>query len=201
MSRTSIISIVAVTLLAAGTTYWLVAAESQAVPASSAKRPKVWPKPTEPPPASPDYHDIKESVPSEEDIERDASEHSAVSEREIERALLSGNAQEREAAFVYLLPELLQAEPERVLGLMARLEPGDPRNTLQGEVVQLWVHQDSSAAMRWMKSLDEPERRAAAIVAVTALAPFEPAQASAIAREFDVGSDEMVRRLLSATER
>jgi hypothetical protein len=201
MSRTSIISIVAVSLLAAGTAYWLKASEGQAVPASSAKRPKVWPKPTEPPPASPNYHDLEESVPSEEDIEREASEHTAMMERDVERALLSGNAQDLEAAFVYLLPELLQVEPDRLLGLMARLEPGEAQDTLRREVVQVWVHQDVPAAMRWMKSLDEPERRALAIVAVTALAPFEPGQASAIAREFGVGSEEVVRRLLSASER
>jgi hypothetical protein len=200
MSRTSIISIVAVTLVAAGTAYWLVAGEAQDVPASSAKRPKVWPKPTEPPPASPNYHEIKESLPSEEDVEREAAEHTAVLEYKIERALLAGNAQDREAAFVYMLPALLQMEPDRVLELMARLEPGDPRNMLRKEVAQLWVHQDTPAATRWMKSLDEPDRRATAIVAVTALAPFEPGQASAMARDFDVGGEEMVRRLLSAAK-
>ena len=67
MSRISIISIVAVTLLAAGTAYWLNASEGER---SRAERPRTWPKPTEPPPASPNYTDVKESVPSEADIER-----------------------------------------------------------------------------------------------------------------------------------
>ncbi len=200
MSRASIISLVAVTLCAAGTAYWLKASERQAVPPSSAVRPKVWPKPTEPPPASPDYHELEERVPSEEDIEREAGEHNAVLERHIERALLGNDAQEREAAFVYLLPELLQVDPDRVVGLMSRLKPGEARDTLRTEVAQLWVHQDPAAAMRWMKSLDEPERRGAAIVAVTALAPYEPVQANTIAREFDVRSEETVRRLLSAAD-
>jgi hypothetical protein len=195
MSRISIISLVAVTLLAAGTGYWLRANE---VPASSAKRPKVWPKPTEPPPASPDYQDVNEPVPTEADIDRAIQEYTTKAEQTIERALLAGDAQRREAVFSYLLPELLQMEPDRVLGLLARLEPGPPRDMLRKEIAQLWIHQDAAAAARWLKSLDETERRETAITAVTSLAPFEPAQASAIARELEVGSEERVRRLLTA---
>jgi hypothetical protein len=197
MSRISIISVVAVTLLAAGTAYWLHAKEAQEVPASSAKRPKVWPKPTEPPPASPDYQDVEEPLPTEEDIEREALEYPAALEQTLEKALLAGDAQAREAAFVYVLPELLQVEPERVVSLFDRLEPGDPRDLLRREMAQSWIHVDAQAATRWMKSLDEPDRREAAVVAVTALAPFEPGQAGAIARDFGVGKEERLRKLLS----
>jgi len=195
MSRISIISIAAVALLAAGTAYWLNASE---VPRSRAERPRVWPKPTEPPPASPNYHDLKEAVPSEADIERATQEYPLKAEQTIERALLAGDAQDREAAFAYLLPELLQTEPERVLGLLARLEPGTARDTLRREIAQLWIHQDTAATARWLKSLDDTERRETAVTAVTALAPFEPEQARALARELDVSSEERIRRLLTA---
>jgi len=195
MSRISIISIVAVTLLAAGTTYWLNASESEP---SRAKRPDVWPKPTEPPPASPNYHDVNESVPSEADIERTTQEYPAKAEQTIEQALLAGNAQDREAAFAYLLPELLQSEPDRVLGLLARLKPGKARDTLLMEIAQQWIHQDTAATARWLKSLDETERRETAVTAITSLAPFDPAQARALARELEVGSEERVRKLLTS---
>ena len=198
MSRTSLISIIAVTLVAAGSAYWLHASESSQGERSRAERPRVWPKPTEPPPASPNYHDLDEAVPSEEDIERAAQEYTTKAEQTLERALLSDNAQDREAALVYLLPELLQMEPDRVLALLARMEPGPARDTLRQEVAQIWVHQDAQAAARWLKSLEGAERREAAVAAVTSLAPFEPAQAAAIARELEVGSEERVRRLLSS---
>ena len=193
MSRISIISIVAVTLLAAGTAYWLNASEGER---SRAERPRTWPKPTEPPPASPNYTDVKESVPSEADIERTTQEYPAKAEQTIEKALLAGNAQDREAAFAYLLPELLQSEPDRVLGLLARLEPGKARDTLCKEIAQQWIHQDTAATARWLKSLEGAERRETAVTAITALAPFDPTQASALARELEVGGEERVRRLL-----
>ena len=196
MGRTSIIGIAAVTLFAAGAAYWIKASDN-GLERSRAERPRVWPKPTEPPPASPNYHDLKEAVPSEEEIELAASEYTLKAEQTLERALLSGNEQDREAALVYLLPELLQMEPERVLGLLARMKPGPPRDTLRREIAQLWIHQDPPAAVRWLKSLEGSERRETALAAVTSLAPFEPAQASAIARELEIGSEESVRRLLS----
>jgi hypothetical protein len=195
MSRISIISIAAIPLLAAGTTYWLNASE---VERSRAERPRVWPKPTEPPPASPNYQDVKEDVPTEADIERTSQEYPLKAEQTIERALLSGNAQDREAAFAYLLPELMQMEPERVLGLLARLAPGPARDTLRMEIAQLWIHQDLAATERWLRSLAGVERRETSVAAVTSLAPFEPQQARALARELEVGSEERVRRLLTS---
>lgn len=195
MSRISLISIVAVSLLAAGTTYWLNASE---VERSRAERPRVWPKPTDPPPASPNYTDVKEEVPSEADIERAAQEYPLKAEQTIERALLSGNDLDREAAFHYLLPELMQSEPERVLGLLARLEPGKARDILCREIAQLWIHQDTAATARWLKSLEGVERRETAVIAITSLAPFEPEQARALARELEIGSEERVRRLLTS---
>jgi hypothetical protein len=186
---------VTVTLLAIGTAYWLDAGERPV------ERPKVWPKPTEPPPASPNYRDTKERMPSEEDIERDARERPAMLEREIERALLAGNAEQRETAFAVLLPELLQVEPRRLVDLVARMEPGEPRDTLRVEIASLWIQQDAQAATRWLKSLDKGDRREAAVAAVTSLAPSDPDQARALVREFDLGRDARLRELLSATER
>ena len=58
---------------------------------------------------------------------------------EIERALVASDPQQRETAFNVLLPELLQAEPARVVGIVARQEPGEVRDALRDEVTRQWI--------------------------------------------------------------
>jgi hypothetical protein len=160
-------------------------------------RPKIWPKPTEPPPASPVYHDVEEWIPSEEDIAREASEHNALLAGEVERALTTRDLIRRETVFAHIVPELLQVEPRRLVDLHARLEPGAPRDLLRTEIAAQWSGSDPAAAARWMKSLDEDERHAAAVTAVTRLVPLEPDAALALAAELGLGDDEPLRKLLA----
>src|SRR5689334_24617850 len=100
------------------------------------KRPKVWPKPTEPPPASPIYHDVDEWIPTEEDIEREARDHNALLTAEVEKALSTSDLVRRETVFVHIVPELLQVEPQRLIDLHAGLEPGPPRALLSAELAR-----------------------------------------------------------------
>jgi len=109
---------------------------------------------------------------------------------EIERALVSNNPQQRDAAFGVALPELLKLDPASVIELVARQE-GETRNILRDEVVRLWIRQDRDAAVIWMGSFEQEwERKASATVAMRTLAAINPAQAVAVADEFDVGRDD-----------
>jgi hypothetical protein len=165
--------------------------------AGTMERPKVWPKATEPPPASAVYHDVREDVPDEAELERAASEHAARVEGEIDRSLDLSDPNRREAVIVFLLPELLQLEPGRVRNLVARAGSGAKGDLLRLEVARLWISQDPGAAVDWLKSLEGDGRRAAVIAAVTELAPFEPVRALQLAREFSLEKDDSLRKLLS----
>ena len=66
---------------------------------------------------------------------------------EIERALVARDPQQRETAFNFLLPELLQAEPQRVVDMVARQEPGEARDALRDEVARQWITRDRDAAI------------------------------------------------------
>jgi hypothetical protein len=186
MSRNSIVSIVSATLLAVGTACWLYADEP----------PRKWPKPTPPPPPSPIYHDVKEKVPTEAEITRDIEEHSARLEYEIDQALDGKDEQRRADVFVFLLPELLQQEPERVVAMVARREPGPARDRLRDEVTRQWVSLDQVAATRWIKSLEGEERRDSSKLAVATLKPIDPELAKALGREL-LGDAEAPERLTS----
>jgi hypothetical protein len=162
------------------------------------QRPKAWPKPTEPEPASPIYHDVDEKIPTEGEIARDVADHNAQLEAAVEGALEHGDMLTRETVFVYLLPELLQVEPKRLTDLYARLERGEARSTLRNEIAQLWASKDPAAASKWIKSLDDADQRAAAIAAVSSIAAWDPRGAAAMAVEFDVERDDGIRKLLKA---
>jgi len=94
---------------------------------------------------------------------------------EIDRALVSSDPEQRETAFMYLLPDLLAQDPDRARTLFARQEPGDSRDALRDELARQWIRSDRDAAADWMTSLDEAERRAAATTAVRSLAAGSPA--------------------------
>lgn len=177
MKPTSALSIVAVTLAALGAAYWLHAREPR----------RAWPKPTPPPPASDIYTDVKSDLPTEAEMEREALEHPARLEQNIEAAANSGDAQWREAAFTFLMPELLQVEPQRMLNLVARQKPGAVRDLLRTEVAHYWIGSDAPAALAWIRSLEDTERKASALTAMAAIAPVNPVQAVGLALEFDVG--------------
>ena len=121
---------------------------------------------------------------------RDARADQDRIELEIERALVSRDAAQRENAFAYLLPELLRAEPARVVALVAKQEPGEARDTLRTQVARQWIRRDRDAAIEWMNSFEEPERRASAAAAVDALAAAAPGQAIELADRFGIGRDD-----------
>lgn len=160
-------------------------------------RPKIWPKPTEPEPASPIYHEVDEWIPSEEDIAREARDHNALLTEELARALSTKDLIRRETVFVHILPELLQVEPQRLVELHARLEPGDSRELLCTEMAEQWSSSDPVAAARWMKSLEKEERHSAAVAALTNLVSREPATALLLADALDLEKGDPVRRLLA----
>jgi hypothetical protein len=133
-----------IALLSVGAVYWTDAGE---------KPRRHWPKPTPPPPASPNFTPSTEHAWSEEEIARQAREHNGRLEMEIERALASRDAQRREAVFTFILPELVQVDPARVVAMMARQPPGEARDTLRNEVMRQWIARDPDAATRWLKAL------------------------------------------------
>jgi hypothetical protein len=185
MPKPTSIAVVAATVVALfatlGSAYWLGAGEM---------RKKPYPKATPPPPPSPIYTPSKERAPTAAEIETAAREHNAQLSLEIERALVARNPQQRETAFTFLLPELLQLEPERAVTMVAAQEPGETRDTLRNEVARQWITRDRDAAIKWMKSLPPAEQRESAQVAVRTLAAIAPDQAIYVADEFGVGRDD-----------
>jgi len=109
---------------------------------------------------------------------------------ELERALAASDAQQRETALNVLLPELLQAEPARVVGIVARQEPGAVRDALREEVTRQWITLNRDAAIEWIGSLDQAERHSSATIAMRTLAAGDPAQAIQVADQFGVGRDD-----------
>jgi hypothetical protein len=150
MRPTSIVTLVVAALLGVGAAFWIDAGE---------KPQRHWPKPTPPPPASPIYTQSSEHAWTEEEIAQQAGEHNARLEAEIESALDSKDARRREAAFTFLLPELVQVDPARVVAMVARQRPGEARHTLITEVARQWIAMDPEAADLWIQTLPEPERR------------------------------------------
>lgn len=175
----SIIAVTVVALFAAvGTAYRLDAREPK----------KPYPKATPPPPPSPVFTESKELAWTEEQIAAQARDHNAQLQQAIERALTAG-PQQREAVFTFLVPELLQFEPQRLVDLLAR-QQGEPRDALRDELARQWITRDRDAAIGWMRSLeDEAERAQAAKAAVDSLAPIAPEQAIYVADQFGVGRD------------
>lgn len=150
MRPISIVTLVLTALLGVGAACWIDAGE---------KPRRHWPKPTPPPPPSPIYTPSAERAWSEEEIAQVAQQHNGRLEAEIERALITKDAQRREAVFTFLLPELMQVDTPRVIAMVARQRPGEARDTLVTEVARQWIARDPGAAALWMNTLPEGERR------------------------------------------
>ncbi len=178
--KTTAFAILALTLLAAGSAFFLNAREQP-------RRP--YPKAAPPPPPSPIYTPSPENAQSAEEIDLAAAMHVDLLLGQVGRALVRRDEQAREAAFAFLLPELIQVAPDRVVDLLEELA-GEPRDTLRTELARQWVTQDRAAAMRWMASLTEAERRDAAYAAIRTLAIVAPDQAIHVAQAFDIGRDD-----------
>ncbi|HET9475227.1 MAG TPA: hypothetical protein VFO82_15110 [Steroidobacteraceae bacterium] len=182
MKPSSITTLICATLVAIGTACWLSATE----PASR----KPYPKATPPPPPSDVYTPSKEPAPTSKQIEQALREHDAMLAMVIERALVSRDPRQRETAFAILMPELLQVDPQRVVAMLARQQPGEARDVLRDEMARQWVVRDRDAAVDWMKSLLSEERRNAAQTAVSSLAAIDPGQAIYVADQFGIGDDD-----------
>jgi hypothetical protein len=129
-------------------------------------------------------------VPPTQVASRDSRDTSQQRLLEIERALVSNDPGQREAAFSFSLPGLLDSKPAWVIDLVAR-QQGDTRDALRDEVVRLWIRKDRDAALMWMGTFEnEAERKSAATIAMRTLAAIEPAQAIAVADQFGVGRDD-----------
>jgi hypothetical protein len=188
MRSTSIVTMLLVTLIGVSAAFWIDAGE---------KPRRHWPKPTPPPPPSPIYTLSREPVQTEAEIAQEAREHNARLEAEIEHALATKDAWRRETVFTFLLPELLQVDPARVVAMVARQGPGEARATLLKEVTRQWLARDAVEAARWMKTLPEEERRASAAAAVESMLTYGPAEAVVLADEF--GISNLVRERIKAS--
>jgi len=177
MRPTSIVTLLSVTLLGVGAAFFIDAGE---------KPRRHWPKPTPPPPPSPIYTDSREPVQTEAEIAQQARAHNGRMEAEIEQALISKDAQRRETVFTFLLPELIQVDAPRVVALLARQAPGEARRTLLKEMTRQWIARDPGEAVRWMKTLPEPERRDSAAAAAESMFAQGPDAAAALADEFGI---------------
>lgn len=184
--KPAFLAFVTVILLAIGSTV-LIGADGP-------RQREPYPKATPPPPASPVYHDVRERIPGEADIEREASAHVDHHLAALESALTRGDRAARDVQFLYVLPELIQVAPERVDGLLATLKRGEARDTLRVEMTRQLVMADVDSAIRWIGSLeDESEKSDSARIAVRELAPLYPAAADRVAELLGLGGNEVVR--------
>lgn len=178
-----IVASVALTILALGATFGRGALDAQ-------EKRKPWPKATPPPPPSPIYIPVKEDVPTEEQIAAEAESHNRDVAMQIERSLSSQDPHRREAAFTYLVPELLQLEPQLLLEMLERQKPGEARDVLRTEIARQWISTDRDATIAWMKSLESAERQPAAYIAVKTIAAAAPEQAVYVADQFGLGRED-----------
>jgi hypothetical protein len=139
---------------------------------------------------APIHSPMMQSAPSANEIASAAQERNRQLAIAIERALVSRDSQPRETAFNFVLPELLREEPDRVIAMVARQEPGEARDALRDEVARQWITKDRDAAIEWMNSLEQADRTASATIAMRTLAAIKPAQAIAVAGQFGVGRDD-----------
>jgi hypothetical protein len=139
---------------------------------------------------APIHSPIVQSAPSANEIASEAEERNRQLALAIERALVSRDSQHRETAFNFVLPELLREEPNRVIAMVMRQEPGEARDALRDEVARQWITKDRDAAIEWMNSLEQADRTASATIATRTLAAINPAQAIAVADQFGVGRDD-----------
>lgn len=131
-----------------------------------------------------------QSAPSANETASAAPERNRQLAMSIARALVARDLRHRETAFNFVLPELLSEEPTLVIAMVARQEPGEARDALRDEVARQWITKDRDAAIEWMDSLEQVDRRASATIAMRTLAAITPAQAIAVADQFGVGRDD-----------
>ncbi len=184
--KPAILVIVTVVLLAVGS--------AVLIGADGPRKRKPYPKPTPPPPASPIYHDVRERIPTEDEIAREANAHVDEHVAALASALSRGDLAARDAQFLHVLPELMQVAPDRVTALLGTLQAGEARDLLRVEMTRQLIMDDTDAALRWIGALeDEAEKRDSARVAVRELAPLYPDEAVRVAESLGIGGNEVER--------
>ena len=108
--------------------------------------------------------------------------------RNIERALVSVDADERQRALENELPALVAVDAKSAGALVQRAEPGLVRDVLRERVARLWTARDLNGAMDWVKTLDDAgERHLAAGDVAAELATSDPATALEVLDLFGIG--------------
>jgi len=177
LSSVLVLAVMVAVLIGGGVVYFLGGREAQVPRAENAS-----------PPAARDA--LSNDRAPAQVIEPSTPERNRQLALEIERALVARDPQQRETAFNSLLPELLRAEPARVVDIVSRQQAGEARDVLRDEVTRQWITLDRDAAVEWIGSLDESQRRASATIAMRTLSANDPAQAIHVADLFGVGRDD-----------
>jgi hypothetical protein len=111
--------------------------------------------------------------------------------RDIERALVSSDARDRDRALAEALPALIATDAPAAAALVERIEPGATRDELRTRVAWLWSATDPNGAIDWARNLTNPDERKLVATDVAAqLATSDPAGAIEVANLFDVGHDD-----------
>lgn len=108
--------------------------------------------------------------------------------RNIERALASVDADERERVLANELPALIRIDAKSAGALVEHCEPGLIRDVLRTRVARVWAAADLNGAMDWVKTLDDAgERQLAAADVAAEVAASDPATALELFDLFGIG--------------
>src|SRR5262245_39067566 len=111
MRTKTLLATVALSLVVGGSALFLNAREQPRKP---------YPKATPPPPAAPVYIPSTDKVPTEAEVDLALAMRDDVLLGTVARALDTRDAQAREAAFSFLLPQLIDTIPQRLVELFDR---------------------------------------------------------------------------------
>lgn len=111
--------------------------------------------------------------------------------RDIEHALGSSDAREREHAFTTLLPELVTRDSAAVARMVEACDAGAVCDELLARTVDAWTGADAEGALRWIESLPENNRRRDAAALLTSqMARFDRGMAFEAAERLNYGRDD-----------
>jgi hypothetical protein len=97
---------------------------------------------------------------------------------QIQAALASANLDDRENVFTYLLAELVRTDPLAAAQFAETNSIGYTHDQVLQRVAQLWAATDSSAALNWATTLNNPAEREAILTEVCLqVAESDPAEA------------------------
>jgi hypothetical protein len=126
-----------------------------------------------------------------------SQERSRQLQLEIERALVSVDAAQREHAYTELIPALIKLDPTAMKSVVERAPSGQVRDELLQYTAYTWSSIDLTGAIVWVKAVeDNEERRVAAGQVVSQVARSDPAHAIEVSDELGIGrNDGTVERI------